>query len=987
MPFTIPDSCGGIGNKKFITNGNARQLGNDCYLLTEENFGQTGSIWYEDKVSLYSSFDIYFDINLGCLDAQGADGIAFVFQPISTSIGVSGGGLGYQGVMPSLAVEFDTYHNGNYTDPIFDHVAIMRNGNVDHASGDNLSGPVGILNGNANAEDCNFHKVLIRWSASNATLSVYVDCILKLRYSGDVVRSIFNNDPNVYFGFTAATGGSINVQQVCLNYITGVNTLPDLTICEGESIQVSAKPNFAQYRWRPSKGVSDTSVFNPIIQPDSTTTYHIEYSDACGFQYQDSLTIFVKKYSLKYELQLADSCGSFRGALLRIFEKPEDSSALYSMDGIFFYKQFYFEIPEEGFYTIYTKIGNCILPEIIEVSEFKHRLRDSLIRVQAMNCIDSGRIVITALEGIPPYSYRINGGNWQSSGIFTGLAPGNYIIDVRDSTRCNLQRLVQIGLANQRLTLKQDSFNLEINCCQPNAFIAVSADGTFPFYHYSLDQSYWEDSGYFTGLLPGTHTLIARDEYGCSSDTLHFVVIDHSQEDRDTQSLKICAGEFIEVGSSRYTTSGIYTDIFQNRFCCDSVIVTNLIVDPVYNIPNVRQICNGSNIVVGTKSYTNTGKYIDTLQSIRSCDSIVYTDLLVYPIYDLQQNHIICEGETVIIGSSQYTKSGLYLDSLLTDKGCDSIIHTQVTVNPKHLFQQQLQICKGQFTRVGNNIYNATGFYQDRLNNIFGCDSIVETNLFVDTVEAQLQLDTIRCYGDDDAVITIYPQSGIPGFMYALDDTSTYQSDNYFSPLTPGNYQVFVKDTLGCENQYSVVFFQPLLLQADLPVEIKLTLGDKIQLQAILNFIPGTASWTPATGLSCTDCAAPYLLALENAEYEVLFTNSAGCEVRAKIKVIVDNQTDVYVPNVFSPNGDNLNDLVTVFGGPSIREVELFRIYNRWGNMVFENKHFQLNDLLAGWDGRFNGEPMNPAVFVYHLKAIRIDGTVLEKYGDVSLVR
>ncbi|MBK9109741.1 MAG: hypothetical protein IPM92_15550 [Saprospiraceae bacterium] len=113
---------------------------------------------------------------------------------------------------------------------------------------------------------------------------------------------------------------------------------------------------------------------------------------------------------------------------------------------------------------------------------------------------------------------------------------------------------------------------------------------------------------------------------------------------------------------------------------------------------------------------------------------------MVYPIYDLQQNHIICEGETVIIGSSQYTKSGLYLDSLLTDKGCDSIIHTQVTVNPKHLFQQQLQICKGQFTRVGNNIYNATGFYQDRLNNIFGCDSIVETNLFVDTVEAQLQI-------------------------------------------------------------------------------------------------------------------------------------------------------------------------------------------------------------------------------------------------------
>ncbi|MBK8956762.1 MAG: gliding motility-associated C-terminal domain-containing protein [Saprospiraceae bacterium] len=987
IPVVIPDSCAGIGNKKFITNGNARQLGNDCYLLTEERYFQSGSIWYEDKVSLHQSFDIYFDLSLGCLDGPGADGIAFVFQPISTSIGVAGGGLGYQGIVPSLAVEFDSYQNGNYNDPPYDHMAVMRNGNVDHGSADNLAGPTGILNGNANAEDCMFHKVLIRWSASNATLEVYVDCNLKLRYSGNIVSTIFNSDPNVFFGFTAATGSAINVQQICLNYISGITTLPDLTICDGEAIQVSAKPNFAKYSWSPSRGVSDTSIFNPVIQPDTTTTYRIRYQDACGFSYEDSMTIFVKKYKLQYELQLSDSCGSFRGALLRVLEKPEDSAALYSSDGIYFYKQLYFEIPEEGFYTIYTKIGNCILPELIEVTAYQHRLRDSLIRVQAMNCIDSGRIVITALEGIPPYAYRINGGAWQNDGIFSGLIPGNYLVEIKDATSCGVSRAVDVGLFRPQLQLNLDSAQLEISCCRPHAFIAVSADGSFPFYYYSLDQSSWEQSDYFNNLNPGPHILITRDEFGCSSDTLHFDVIDRSATQRDTQIFKICSGEFVEVGNNRYTTTGTYVDVFQNLYCCDSSVVTMLTVEPVYDISNPKRICRGDSIAVGSKFYKSSGNYRDTLQSIHSCDSIIQTSLVVDPVYDMKLQPVICDGDSVFVGNHVYTSSGVYIDSLQTRLGCDSIIRSELTVNPRNQYVQNIQLCKGQFVRVGNKQYNSTGLYTDLLQNRFGCDSLIETRLLVDTVDVSIQLDTIKCFGDDDATLRVAPVSGIPGFRYALDDTTSYQSNNTFSPLTPGNYQLFVQDTLGCENKYSVVVFDPQQLQADLPVEIKLTLGDKTQLLPLLNFIPASALWTPADGLSCTDCVAPYLQALQNATYEVILTNSAGCEVRTSIKIIVDNQTDVYVPNVFSPNGDQINDVVTVFGGASIREIAIFRIYNRWGNLVFENRNFPVNQLQYGWDGRWKGEHMNPAVFVYYLKAVRLDGTVLEKSGDVSLVR
>jgi len=987
IPFTVPDSCTSTANKKFVTNGNARPLGKDCYLLTEEIQGQAGSVWYEDKVSLYNSFDIYFDMNLGCLDGPGADGIAFVFQPISTSIGTGGGGLGYQGIVPSLAVEFDTYQNGNYLDPPFDHVSVMRNGNVDHGNPDNLVGPVGILNGNVNAEDCRFHKVLIRWMATNATLEVYVDCALRLRYSGNVVKDIFRNDPNVYFGFTAATGGSINVQQICLNYITGVSQLPDYTICEGESIQVNAKQNFARYRWRPSNGVSDTTVFNPVIRPDSTTTYHIFYKDACGFDYEDSLTVFVKRYRLNYALRLLDSCGSFKGALLQILEGPQDTAAKYSNNGVDFYKQLYFEIPDEGVYTFYAKIGNCILPEIVEVSDFTNRLRDSLLRVEAVNCKDSGRILITGLQGIPPYAYRLNGGPWKPDGLFTGLQPGNYTLETKDSTSCIVKRMVDVTIAKQTLNLKQDSARLEISCCQPNAYIAITASGTDPFYHYSLDQGHWEDQGYFNALSAGFHELVARDEYGCLSDTLRFFVTDHSQAFRDTQSFRICQGDYVQVGTQQYRSTGIYTDVFSNVHCCDSIIVTKLTVDPVYAQNNVQVICEGDSIRVGNKHYLKTGQYIDTLQSIQSCDSVINTDLLVHPVYNQQQKHVLCDGAMHRVGTHVYTKTGNYTDTLSTVNGCDSVILTDLTVHPKHFTQQAFSICKGKTIQVGTNQYMATGLYTDLLQNQFGCDSLVETRLLVDTVEAVLQLDTIVCYGDDNAFIHVQPSSGIPGFMFALDDPLTYSTQTDYGPLAPGNFRVFVKDSLQCEAEYQVAFIEAQLLTADLPLELKLTLGDRVQLQPVLNFSPATVLWTPAIGLSCDDCLNPSLQALQNTRYEVFITNKAGCPISASIQLVVDNQTDVFVPNAFSPNGDQLNDQLTVFGGASIKHIALLRIFDRWGNLVFENKNFQINDLQAGWDGQFKGSRCMPATYVYYLKAIRLDDTVIEKSGDVLLVR
>jgi len=198
---------------------------------------------------------------------------------------------------------------------------------------------------------------------------------------------------------------------------------------------------------------------------------------------------------------------------------------------------------------------------------------------------------------------------------------------------------------------------------------------------------------------------------------------------------------------------------------------------------------------------------------------------------------------------------------------------------------------------------------------------------------------------------------------------------------------LYLKDSLGCSESFGVTLFQPLELQSNLISEIKIKLGEILVFDPLLNFIPSAIQWIPSTGLSCTDCLHPEVQPLRDIEYEVIFTNEYDCELRAKVKIVVDNNTDLYIPNAFSPNGDQINDRLIVIGGKSNQEVSFFSIYNRWGELVFENHNFQVNDLQAGWDGNMKGEKLNPGVFVYYLKALRIDGTQVVKKGDITLIR
>jgi len=267
----------------YFLNGDAVAAGDDCYALTSELNYQNGTVWYGDQVDLLQPFAIQFKMNLGALDGTGADGICFVLQTVGTSaIGINGGGMGYLNFGTSLGIEFDTWQNGEYDDPGYDHIAIERNGDIDHNSSNNIAGPVQADVFDQNIEDGEDHVVRIEWEPSLQRIRVYFDCVFRLQGDVDIVNTIFGGNSLVYWGFTAATGGAFNNQSVCLQPNI-LNVGSEIVICQGMQPTLGVGSSIdGQYTWTPPDYLSDPSAATPVTSTPSDITYTVTYVDLCG---------------------------------------------------------------------------------------------------------------------------------------------------------------------------------------------------------------------------------------------------------------------------------------------------------------------------------------------------------------------------------------------------------------------------------------------------------------------------------------------------------------------------------------------------------------------------------------------------------------------------------------------------------------------------------------------------------------------------------
>ncbi|MEM8524724.1 MAG: OmpA family protein [Bacteroidota bacterium] len=194
----------------FHLDGSAKQLGEECFQLVPDQERAAGSIWHKKAIDLSEPLDMELKVMMGCKDRAGADGIVLVFSNESVQTGWSGEGMGFMGLYHSLGIEIDTWRNEHLLDPKEDHMAVMANGNTRHRL--NLAGPK-IL---PNVEDCRLHSLQVQWSPSKKTLIVTMDGKHSISYTGDIVRTLFRGESEVYWGITAATGKYSNRHEFCI---------------------------------------------------------------------------------------------------------------------------------------------------------------------------------------------------------------------------------------------------------------------------------------------------------------------------------------------------------------------------------------------------------------------------------------------------------------------------------------------------------------------------------------------------------------------------------------------------------------------------------------------------------------------------------------------------------------------------------------------------------------------------------------------------
>ncbi|MCH2197914.1 MAG: gliding motility-associated C-terminal domain-containing protein [Flavobacteriales bacterium] len=301
----------GAFSQTYFLQGNAIFLGDDCYRLTTTQTFQNGAVWYADQIDLTEPFDISFLMNLGNIDGNGADGICFVLQTVgNNALGDAGGGLGFLGFSPAFGIEFDTWSNTQYGDPLFDHIGMISNGDVSHISGNAIGSPVQTSQDSFNVEDGEDHQVRIIWDPTDMSMEVYWDCVFRTSETIDLINDIFNGQSNVYWGFTAATGGSFNNQTVCLqeNILTSQS---DVFLCEGGTVELNpgGDPE-GNFTWSPETFLDDPSAQNPVCSATEDIEYAVTFSDDCGLESTAIINVDVEALEVSISGGELVSCAS-----------------------------------------------------------------------------------------------------------------------------------------------------------------------------------------------------------------------------------------------------------------------------------------------------------------------------------------------------------------------------------------------------------------------------------------------------------------------------------------------------------------------------------------------------------------------------------------------------------------------------------------------------------------------------------------------------
>lgn len=531
--------------------------------------------------------------------------------------------------------------------------------------------------------------------------------------------------------------------------------------------------------------------------------------------------------------------------------------------------------------------------------------------------VNTGTASVTASAGNSPYTYSWNNG--QTSSAATGLSAGTYTVTVTTANGCTRTTTASVGTnGGPTATLSNNSSAL-CNGGSSGSATVTSSGGTQP-YTYSWNNG--QTTGTATGLSAGNYTVVVTDAGGCQA-TRTVSISQPAALTASTSSTPTNCGA--STGTAGVTASG-GTGAFTYSWA-----------------PSGGNGANATGLSAGTYTITVT----DNNGCTQTANATVNTN--GGPSVSLTSSaNPLCNGGTG--GTATMSSTG------------GTTPYTYSWNN-------------GQTTATATGL--SAGNYTLTVTDAGGCISIQTVSITQPAaVSINASAANTNCNASDGSVSST-ASGGTGSYTYSWSNGGTSQS---ITGLSAGTYTLVVTDANGCTGTATGTVGQNGGPTANAGTGAVITLGSSTVLSGSGG---GTYTWLPPTGLSCTNCQNPVASPTVTTTYTLIVTDINGCSDSDTVTVVVDipcNTGDIFVPNVFSPNGDSKNDVLMVYG--NCFDFYLFQVYDRWGEKVFES-----SDPLKGWDGSYNGKLFGTAVFVYKLNAIMKDGKPIDKKGNVTLMR
>ncbi len=620
----------------------------------------------------------------------------------------------------------------------------------------------------------------------------------------------------------------------------------------------------------------------------------------------------------------------------------------------------------------------------------------------------NGSLAIYVSGGLPPYEYSIdNQVTWLTEYSFTGLAPATYEVFTRDANLCQIYAGPFTKTDPALLSISVSTTDITFCSGDTTGVIDILGSGGTGILLYSINGIDFQPLGTFINLAAGDYTAYVLDEAGCTA-TLPVAILE--PEPLIATIVKTDA-TFGNLGSIRFTetaggtepyeytiegpggfftTETLYTDLDVGTYqtiardasgCTDEEMVNILDVLPLDVIVNVRNIsCFGE--TDGTIEMIPQDAEGAVEYSIDSGLSFVpqalFTNLSASASYNLVARDAagkVFTGTVAILEPSEIS-----LSRTITPAECNTFSETgaiQVSVSggtPGFTYlwsdgsfaEDREDILAGTYTLITSDANNCTRY------------DTIEVNSLV-FVDAFAGADATICYGAD------IPLNGEGGHTASWSPTTFLSDPDIANPIAMEvtentSYVLTISEeasAFGCFNTDTVSISVFPLTGLEVTQDTFIIKGTSMELEAIGG--PFSAyRWEPAEGLDNSTIPNPLASPQQSTSYTVYALNESDCEESAHIYLEVIE--DIMAYNVFSPNGDGINDFFDIKNADRFPEI-LVEVYSRWGDMLFQSKGY---DDSKRWDGSTRGK--NAPLGTYYFVLIPYSGAT-PITGNVTIIR